>query len=171
MTEPASTMAPAADQTARPDLGQVVRPKSLTDVVLKRLRAAIVDGRIAMGEQLSEVTIAVRLNVSRTPVREAFLALKAQGLVEIRPQRGTFVFRPTPTEVLAISDLRAVLEVGATRLAAERDLAGLVDALTGNLERMDALPVDRLAEGIDLDTSFHAILVDRSQQPLSGRGL
>ena len=70
------------------------RPKSLTELVVDSLRREIVEGAVAPDESLSEVAVAKRLGVSRTPVREAFARLELEGLVYTIPQKGTFVFFP-----------------------------------------------------------------------------
>lgn len=141
---------------------QLERPPSLTRMVIEALRQGIVENRFALGEQLSEVTIAAQLGVSRTPVREAFLALKEQGLVEIRPQRGTFVFTMTRGELRALSELRGVLELGALKLAAGRDATALIARLDTAVAEMKSLPADGLGRGLALDTSFHAALLEAS---------
>ena len=58
------------------------RPRSLTDLAVERIRAAIVEGDLAFGEQLSEAALALKLGISKTPVREALLRLKMDGLVD-----------------------------------------------------------------------------------------
>jgi len=75
------------------------RPQLLTDLACERIREAIVGGEFKLGEQMSEAQLAQRLGVSKTPVREALLRLKGDGLVEIHPQRGSFVFSLTPAQV------------------------------------------------------------------------
>ncbi len=70
------------------------RPLLLTDIVCERVRTAIVQGELKLGEQVSEAQLATWLGVSKTPVRESLLRLKSEGLVDIQPQRGSFVFRP-----------------------------------------------------------------------------
>jgi DNA-binding GntR family transcriptional regulator len=91
------------------------RPRLLTDVVGERLRDAIVNGDLKLGEQVSEAQLAKRMGVSKTPVREALLHLKAQGLVEIHPQRGTVVFQLSANEVAHLCHFRAMIEVEALR--------------------------------------------------------
>ena len=151
--------------TASAPILPLERPPSLTAMVTASLRRGIVQGRYALGEQLSEVTVAAQLGVSRTPVREAFLALKEQGLVEIRPQRGTFVFSLTKAEYQALSDLRCILELGALELAVARDRLGLVRRLTVTVEAMRVLPGEALNEGLVQDTAFHAALIEASGNP------
>jgi DNA-binding GntR family transcriptional regulator len=136
------------------------RPKSLTDLAVERIRAAIVEGRLAFGEQLSETALAVNLGISKTPVREALLRLKMDGLVDIQPQRGTFVFALERDEVEELTAYRQIIEIEALVLAMRRDRAALVEALKANLARM---PKGR---GFDprrvhaLDTEFHAAIMN-----------
>jgi DNA-binding transcriptional MocR family regulator len=65
--------------------------RSLADQAAEHIRRHIVKGDYQLGEALSETTLAAQLGVSKTPVREAFLRLETEGLVDIQPQRGTFV--------------------------------------------------------------------------------
>ena len=85
----------------------------LTDAVCKRIRTAIVEGPFVLGEQMSEAQVAKRLGVSKTPVREAPLRLKADGLMEIQPQRGSFVFRLDAVGVGQLCSYRATIETAA----------------------------------------------------------
>jgi DNA-binding GntR family transcriptional regulator len=93
------------------------------------IREAILDGEYAAGERLKEDELARRLDVSRTPVREALRRLEAEGLVVVEPQRGATVRSYEPRELDDMYRLRAVLEGYAARRAAERitdsDLAAL----------------------------------------------
>lgn len=94
------------------------RPQLLTELVCERIRSAIVDGELRLGEQVSEAALAQRMAVSKTPVREALLRLKGEGLVEIHPQRGTYVFRLDPAQVGQLCRYRATIETAALREAA-----------------------------------------------------
>jgi DNA-binding GntR family transcriptional regulator len=140
-------------------VSRILRPRSLTAIVIDQIRDLIITGKLALGEQLSENTLAEQLGVSRTPVREAFLRLESEGLVEVRPQRGTFVFQYDATELREILELREVLEAGALRIALSRDGAGLGAALTVHLdageETLKLGPADYQA----VDTAFHETLV------------
>lgn len=143
-------------------LTRVARPRSLTALVVDQIRDLIVTGRLRLGEQLSENALAERLGVSRTPVREAFLRLEAERLVEVRPQRGTFVFQCGPHDVRDICELRAILEAGALRLAIQRDRPWLLAALEGNLVRADAAALAAAADYQPFDHEFHEIIVGAS---------
>ena len=72
-----------------------------------RLRAAIMDNSLPPDTRLSEVETAQQYGVSRQPVREAFIALAGQGLLDVRAQRGTFVTR---ISLAAVMDARFVRE-------------------------------------------------------------
>ena len=142
-----------------PAVERLTRPRSLTALVVDQIRELIVTGGLALGEQLSENALAERLGVSRTPVREAFLRLEAERLVEVRPLRGTFVFQCDAREVQEICELRGVLEAGALRLACERDRPGLLRALERNVAAAAAATLGSPADYQPFDTEFHEIVV------------
>ena len=58
---------------------KIARPKSLTDLVVDELRARIIDGRLRLGEALSENALAADLGISKTPVREACCSSSSSG--------------------------------------------------------------------------------------------
>jgi DNA-binding GntR family transcriptional regulator len=89
-------------------------------VVVPALREAIVEGVLAPGSRLSEVQVAKQLNVSRTPMREAFAQLEREGLVTVLPRVGAYVRAVTPRDVEEIYTVRAALECLAVQLASER---------------------------------------------------
>ncbi|HRY26463.1 MAG: GntR family transcriptional regulator [Geminicoccaceae bacterium] len=150
-------------RTAATDDGSPVRrvrrPRSLSAMVVNQLRELIIEGQIDLGEQLSENVLAERLGVSRTPVREAFMKLAAERLVEVRPQRGTFVFTCTADEVREICELRAILESGALRLGAARDRAGLVTALARAADAAEPALLQSAQAYQPHDSAFHDTLM------------
>src|SRR5262249_60184100 len=98
----------------------------IVDAVQATLRSAILDGALRAGEQLSVPELARRLNVSRSPVREAVLGLVAQGLAVEQPRRGVVVATIAAEDLVAIHEVREFLEAGAARLCAKRiDKAGV----------------------------------------------
>jgi len=137
------------------------RPKSLTDLAVAEIRGAIVDGRLAFGEQLSEAVLAVKLGISKTPVREALLRLKLEGLVDVQPQRGTFVFTLSPGEVHEICAFRAMTECEALDLAMSRDRPALLAALERVLADMDRAGPEANRDLVKrFDAAFHEAIVD-----------
>jgi len=132
------------------------RPQLLTDLACERIRAAIVDGELQLGEQVSEAQLAQRLGVSKTPVREALLRLKGDGLVEIHPQRGTFVFRLDAAQVGQLCRYRATIETAALREAAATQAVPLVRAMTagvGGMKKAERARDQKALARLDMD--FH----------------
>lgn len=141
--------------------GKLDRPKSLTDLAVGRIREAIVEGRLAFGEQISEGSLAAQLGISKTPVREALLRLKLDGLVEIHPQRGTFVFRVDEAEVEEICRFREILEAAALAEAMGRDRAALLARLDANVAGMAAAQRRRQMKRLpQIDAEFHGVILD-----------
>lgn len=85
----------------------------------ERVKQEVLRGELLPGEVLVEATLAERLDVSRTPVREALLRLEQDGLVS-RTDRGVVVRERSPEEILDIYSIRILLESAAARTAAER---------------------------------------------------
>ena len=98
----------------------LTRPKTLVHAVADRLHLAIINAELKLGEALSEDGLATAFGVSRTPVREALSLLQLQGLIEIAPQRGSYVFKPTVADIERQCEYRIVLETSVAPLAAER---------------------------------------------------
>jgi DNA-binding GntR family transcriptional regulator len=131
-------------------------PDALVEEAAEAIRSRIVSGEFEPGEALSATALAVKLGVSKTPIREAFLRLKAEGLIEIKPQRGTFVFDMSAEEVRDLCELREVLEVAAARFAIRRRPEALADALDEITAGMhDALRNASLAQYRMLDQVYH----------------
>lgn len=143
-------------------LWRVERPRSLTAIVLEQIRDRIVTGELRLGEQLSENVLADQLGVSRTPVREAFLKLAVERLVEVRPQRGTFVFACDQDGVKDICELREILEAGALRLAMARDREGLQGGLEANISAAEAAHIASSVQYQPYDDAFHELIISGS---------
>lgn len=86
------------------------------------LRQSIIRMTLAPGQALSEKEIADTFAVSRQPVREAFIRLSEAGLVEIRPQRGTYVVQISQAAVMEARFVREAVEVAVVCSAAEQGL-------------------------------------------------
>ncbi len=141
----------------------IVRPKSLTELVTETLRDWIVRGELEPGGHLSEVRIANDLKVSRTPVREAFNRLEIEGLLIVKPQRGTFVFSLEPDELAKLCDARVCLETTAMVAAIETNPERLSAELAECVAKMtEARQRNDVSAYLSLDTDFHQILVDCS---------
>ena len=135
----------------------------MTARVTERLRRAILDAEFGLGEALSEDKLAAALGVSRTPVRDSLTALQIQGLIDIKPQRGSFVFLPTAQDVAELCEIRSILEVQSLRLSVVRNKNAALARLHKAAEDMEAARAagDYLAVA-HADTDFHAALVENS---------
>jgi DNA-binding GntR family transcriptional regulator len=142
------------------------RGPSLTDQAAEAIRARIVRGAFQLGEPLSEIALANELGVSKTPVREALMVLKRQGLVEVHPQRGTFVFEMNATQVEKLSEHRAILENAALALALQNDPVALGRRWQGVVEAMRvALEANDAERYRTLDGEFHRALFELADNP------
>lgn len=92
----------------------------IVDSVHAALRAAILDGGLSPGQALSVPELSRQLDVSRSPVREALLALVADGLAVEHPRRGVSVVEVDTSDLLEIHEVREGVEAQAARLCAER---------------------------------------------------
>jgi len=93
---------------------------ALHDQVVVRLRAMLIEGRIAPGAKLNERVLAEHLRVSRTPLREAIKLLATEGLVDLLPNRGAVAVKLTEADVLHTFEVLAGLEAMSGELAAQR---------------------------------------------------
>jgi len=135
-----------------------------SQVVSEEIRAMILGGRLKPGERLVEESLSAELGVSRVPVREALLALSAQGLVRIEPRRGATVAEITPRIVAELVEVRALLEGLNARLAAQRHDPEIIAQLTNTLERGNAAAkAGTRAELAQLNAEFHERLAEASR--------
>ena len=97
-----------------------VERQHLHDTVVDHLRRFIVEGLLDPGKKLNERELCETLGISRTPLREAFKVLAAEGLVEISPNRGATVAKMTEAEIREMFELMSGLEAFSGELACER---------------------------------------------------
>jgi DNA-binding GntR family transcriptional regulator len=114
------------------------RKESMGSRVFGLLRDAIIQLAVRPGQPLSETDLARQLNVSRQPVREAFIKLAEAGLVEVRPQRGTYVLLISRSEVESARFVREAVEVAFARKAAVQAPVATVATLREAIARQEA---------------------------------
>lgn len=128
----------------------------LRDVVFNTLRQAIITGEFAPGERLMEISLANRLGVSRTPVREAIRKLELEGLVIMIPRKGAQVARITEKNLRDVIEIRTVLEEFAAVLACERiDQSGLHDLRQAHEDFIHSVENGDILDIVDKDETFH----------------
>ena len=130
---------------------------SLGEFVHGWLRDAIRDGRYQPGKRIRETEVAVRLDVSRTPVREAFRRLQADGLLVLTPWRGAEVAELDRGQVVELYAMRRVLEGTAAGLAAEHATAQEIDHLF-DLIKQDEAAGENPKRQLEINREFHLAL-------------
>jgi DNA-binding FadR family transcriptional regulator len=150
-------------------LPTIERHNHLPTRVANLISQEIAAGRLKPGDQLpTEQVLATSLGVSRNVVREAVARLRADGMVESRQGVGAFLARTAPAATLRIDpeslrdigefqsvfELRAILEIRAAGLAAERRRPQAMRQLKGALERMRGSEKWERG-GVDADLDFH----------------
>jgi GntR family transcriptional regulator, gluconate operon transcriptional repressor len=145
-----------SDRAASGRLRPLEAPRSLAEDAADRIREEILSGGFLQGEHLVEARIAEQLNVSRGPVREAFKLLRAEGLLEEEPRRGTFVVSLSAADVREIYGLRAAIEGRAARLLATAPAAPAVAELRSLLDAIEeAVRAGDLPTVFRRDLEFH----------------
>ena len=94
------------------------KPAALTNWTYKLLKEMILNLEIMPGKQIHIEELIEKLEVSRTPVREAFLKLASEGLIEVRPRVGYFVSDITEQDIRDLFEIREIIETRAAKKAA-----------------------------------------------------
>ncbi len=119
----------------------------------------ILSGVIPDGSKLTEQVVCKRYNVSRTPVREAFRQLEADGLIENIPNRGAFVTGLSKRDISDLFDLRILFEVQAVEWAIKRMSSEELDSLAESLEFMEFYTLRKDVDKVlSFNTQFHNII-------------
>ncbi len=101
------------------ETSNIIPRRSLQAEVISRLRDEIVEGVWAPGMRLQERVLCERYGVSRSPLREACRVIAAEGLLELQPNRGAVVTRPTLTDAIEYMEIVVALQTLAIRRACE----------------------------------------------------
>jgi DNA-binding GntR family transcriptional regulator len=126
----------------------------------------VLDSRFPGGAMLSEGEVADALDMSRTPVREAFVQLESEGLLRLYPKRGALVVPVSTAEVLGVIEGRALIEQFAVEKVIERGIE-VADELAASIAGQEQLAASRDAEGfVDADREFHRIIVAATGNPV-----
>jgi DNA-binding GntR family transcriptional regulator len=137
-----------------------IRTSSVVDLAYERIRSLVLSGELAPGARLGQDELAERFGISRTPVREALRRLAGEGLVDILSNRGFRVADLGLDAVLRRLEVRALLEPGIARLAAQRRTESDIEELNETIAREQ-----RARGGIaahDASRDFHLTLARAS---------
>ncbi len=141
-------------------MAKIEKPKSLTELVVDRLRQSIVSGIYGLGEPLSESRIAADLGTGKGPVRRAIVQLQIEGVVRVVPQSGTFVFTMGTNEIEKLNESRLILEEAALKLAVSKNREKLAAKLAEIYEGMArAKKKGDVHAYLSLDMEFHAAIL------------
>lgn len=142
------------------------RPESLSAIVYAAIRDAIVRKELEPGERITEAGIAKRMDVSKTPVREAMLRLEEVGLIEPDGVRGSRVVQPSPAAFTQAFEVREVLEgylaeKAATRASGKR--SGPI--ATAAARSLAAAESGDQAGFREADRAFHKAIAEAAANP------
>ena len=138
----------------------------LREVVFRALRNAIVQGEFQPGERLMEVTIANKLGVSRTPVREAIRMLELEGLVVMIPRKGAEVANITVKDLKDALEVRMAIEALSVRLACKRiDEKGKEELKQVCIAFREAINSKLVPAIVEADEVFHNTIYKLSLNP------
>lgn len=135
----------------------------ISDQIAAGLRAKILKGEIKSGQPLRQDEIAAQFGVSKIPVREALVQLKAEGLVDLNPNRGAVVSELSAAEADEIYVMRIALETVVLARAIPHLTVSTLQQAEGILDAIDR-ESDQVQWG-ELNWSFHAILYAPAHMP------
>ena len=140
----------------------LVSPTTLVDQAYAVILDAICDGTLKPGERLTQADVAERLNVSRQPIHNALLVLKAQGFVQETGRRGLCVAPLDPALFEAIYQFRSAIEPLAVRLATARMTPA--DLARGHVLIAQGMKAVKEQGGaaVRADMAFHSWIYDLS---------
>jgi DNA-binding GntR family transcriptional regulator len=140
-----------------------IKFKSLADQIHDYLSYAIIEGKLKPNEKLIENNLCREFNISRSPLRECFRVLEAEGLITIHSRKGTFVNDLTTQDIEDVFPVRAALEGLAAKLAVkhigEKEIGifnDLISKMTTALREKDTKSFLRL------NFSFHSVFIKAS---------
>lgn len=132
----------------------------LKDVIYRRIREMIIMGALPMGSKLSEAVLSTKLNATKAPVRDALKRLNSEGLVQIKPKSGSFVFSFSDSDLAEFLQFRYFIESKGIELAFKHNSRQLVQELSLILDRM-MICIDTASsmEYLRLDDQFHQTII------------
>lgn len=132
---------------------------SIQSAVYQVLRDAIMGLTLEPGTGISTQEIATKLNVSRTPVREAFIRLQREGLVNMLPQRETMISKIDVRQAQQESFIRVNLEFAIVEDAIENVSPSMLSELKSNLEKQsECFEKNRVDQFVRIDNQFHELI-------------
>lgn len=139
---------------------QIVRHPRMKEGIVDHLRRAILDGKLAPATLLRQEHLARQLHVSRTPLREALIALEREGFITIAPSGAASVVSLDARDAREIMELREMVDGLAARLLAQRGLSAELDSeLTALAKTMRTLAARDQHGFLVANADFHIKIV------------
>lgn len=137
----------------------IIKSVSYAEQARELIRGLIFNGVYGPGAWLKEATLSQKLEISRSPIREALQSLAEEGLVTMVPNRGAFVSNLSLKQILDLCEVRKALETLSARLTTERASSKELESLAEPLEVMrrtiDGGKIPNLLYPQDIDLEFH----------------
>lgn len=147
-------------------LADLSQNKPLNEIVFEGLRIAIIKGIIPVGERINESIYAEKMNISRTPVREALRRIQEEGLVEYVPHYGVVVKKITNEDAVEIYQIRKALDILATQNAMKIMTEEQFDEMKALLEKTDEADArGDYKEVIELSRQFNDMIYEFCRMP------
>lgn len=141
-------------------------PTLMRDQATREIRDLIVTLELPPGSVLSEADLMARLQMGRTPVREALRTLAQEKLVDVYPRRGMFVAGIDPRDLVSLSEARELLEPAAARMAATRITDSDRDEIDTLLRELGGLrKIPRERDLMALDQRLHRFVYRCARNP------
>lgn len=152
------------DQTIHDKISDI---KPIRDIIFEHLRQEFLSGNVKPGDRLIERDIAAKLNVSRTPVREALRKLESEGFVEYLPRKGMIVRGFNLSEIKEIYDIRKELECLAVRNAIQHMTEQDIQTMQGILRQLEGQDYRDQVEDMSARlNNFDECILNMAQMPL-----
>ena len=146
----------------------MIERKSIQTLVYEELKRNIMSMKLEPRQTMSTQEIATKLNVSRTPVREAFLRLQSEGLVEMIPQRETMVSKISLKRVEQEKFIRECLEMGVIRKFMDKSGCEVEENMAELIQLQKKCGEEKDFVGfLEADDQFHKVLFDVTGQEMA----
>jgi len=143
----------------------VTQVKSLRDRISESIRDSIIEGKLEPGARLAEPEVAQQLGVSRTPLREAFLQLEAEGFLTVNPRKGAVVSELSLKDAEETYQIKVALEALAAKLATKSISEYEIKKLKEFNEKMRKIANSSKKDYkyfLELNADFHQTINDAS---------
>ena len=149
------------------DVKKIERPASLSEIAYEAIKKSLLQmdlSAIEDEQRIDERTLAEKLGISRTPVREAINRLVIEGYLKVVPRKGVFVVKKSKKEIIEILLVRSVLEGLAAKLATEHVTSEEIERMKDIFAPFNSRNIKRkFLEYAEANIRFHELVIQISQ--------